>query len=171
MQKCLTILIPVYNEEECLHLLYQRLQKVAQSLPCEVEFLFVNDGSTDNSLRIIASLQKEDSHVSYIDLSRNFGKEKAMCARIDYTRGEALVIIDADLQDPPELILDMYQELENGYDDIYAQGTIRRGESWLKKKSSRLYYSWMHHISNIPIEKIRVIFVCLVKKPFLLYGN
>lgn len=147
----LTILIPVYNEEECILFLYQRLQNMEAKIFCNIELLFVNDGSNDNTLSIIKTLQKKDSRISIVDLSRNFGKEKAMCAGLDYVRGDALVIIDADLQDPPELIPQMLIELENGYDDVYACRSFRKGDTWLKCWTSRLYYHCLCRIANIPI--------------------
>ena len=136
----LTIVIPVYNEEECLTSLYNRLLKVAELLPCDIEFLFVNDGSTDDSLLIIHRLQQKDSRISIVDLSRNFGKEKAMCAGIDHAKGNALTILDADLQDPPELIPQMWREIENGYDDVYACRISRKGETRFKCWSAKTYY-------------------------------
>ena len=92
----------------------------------------MNDGSSDNSLALIQELQERDSRIAYLDLSRNYGKEIAMCVGIDYIRGDVLVIIDADLQQPPELILTMYEELQKGYDDVYALRLIRKGETWFK---------------------------------------
>ena len=129
----LSVLVPVYNEEECFLLLYERLSCVLSKLPCKSEILFVNDGSKDNSLLLMKEVQKKDKRVSLVDLSRNFGKEIAMAAGIDYIKGDALVIIDADLQDPPELILEMFKEIEQGYDDVYAKRSNRKGESFLKK--------------------------------------
>lgn len=149
----LTIVIPVYNEEECLTSLYNRLLKVAELLPCKIEFLFVNDGSTDNSLSIIHRLQQKDSRISIVDLSRNFGKEKAMCAGIDHAKGNALTILDADLQDPPELIPQMWREIENGYDDVYACRTSRKEETRFKCWSAKTYYRWLHYLSDIPIQE------------------
>ena len=148
----LSILIPVYNESECIELLYERLDKATVTLPCEVEFMFVNDGSRDNSLAIIRQLRERDERVSYLDLSRNFGKEIAMYAGIDHIQGDALVIIDADLQDPPELIPVMFEKLEKGYDDVYACRLSRKGESWLKKWTSKSYYRALKQLSNIPVQ-------------------
>lgn len=149
----LSILIPVYNESECLHLLYERINKVREQIPCNTEILFVNDGSRDDTLDIIRQLQQHDAGISYVDLARNFGKETAMCAGIDYVRGDALVIMDADLQDPPELIPLMLQEIENGYDDVYACRTSRKGETRLKKWTSRMYYRCLKRMADIPIQE------------------
>ena len=149
----LSVLVPVYNEEECFLLLYERLSCVLSKLPCKSEILFVNDGSKDNSLLLMKEVQKKDKRVSLVDLSRNFGKEIAMAAGIDYIKGDALVIIDADLQDPPELILEMFKEIEQGYDDVYAKRSNRKGESFLKKATSKLYYRLLKTMSDIPIQE------------------
>ena len=150
----LTILIPVYNEQECLDMLYQRLVNVADKLGgVETEFLFVNDGSRDDSVQIIKRLQRSDKRVALLDLSRNFGKEVAMTAGIDYATGDALVIIDADLQDPPELIGEMLKGIEDGYDDVYAKRSNRKGETWMKKSTSKLYYRMLKKISDIPVQE------------------
>ena len=150
----LTILIPVYNEQECLEMLYQRLVNVADKLEeVETEFLLVNDGSRDDSLQIIKRLQRSDKRVALLDLSRNFGKEVAMTAGIDYATGDALVIIDADLQDPPELIGEMLKGIEDGYDDVYAKRSNRKGETWMKKSTSKLYYRMLKKISDIPVQE------------------
>ena len=151
--KIITILIPAYNEEEVIGSLFDRLDGLANSIKnYKFEFLFVNDGSRDNTLEIIKSQAKKDSRVSYINLSRNFGKEIAMIAGIDHVRGDAMVIIDADLQDPPELIPEMIKHWEEGYDDVYARRSSREGETWLKKKTSEMYYKILQSSTNIPIQ-------------------
>ena len=151
--KIVTVLIPAYNEEEVLGFLFDRLDGIATSIKnYKFEFLFVNDGSRDNTLEIIKSQAKKDSRVSYINLSRNFGKEIAMIAGIDHVRGDAMVIIDADLQDPPELIPEMIKHWEEGYDDVYARRSSREGETWLKKKTSEMYYKILQSSTNIPIQ-------------------
>lgn len=149
----LTILIPVYNESDCLQILYERLQLLSEKLSCAVQILFVNDGSTDDTLLKIKEFQEKDNRITFVDLSRNYGKEVALSAGINYTKGDALVIIDADLQDPPELIPEMLLGIEEGYDDVYAQRTNRKGETWLKRFSSKVYYKWMEKLSDIPIQK------------------
>ena len=151
--KTVTLLIPAYNEEEVIGSLFDRLDGLANSIKnYKFEFLFVNDGSRDNTLEIIKSQAKKDSRVSYINLSRNFGKEIAMIAGIDHVRGDAMVIIDADLQDPPELIPEMIKHWEEGYDDVYARRSSREGETWLKKKTSEMYYKILQSSTNIPIQ-------------------
>jgi polyisoprenyl-phosphate glycosyltransferase len=151
--KRITILIPAYNEQEVLHTLYGRLQAVIEHIPFyEFELLFINDGSTDATLPLIKGLRQEDPCVSYVNLSRNFGKETAMIAGLDYATGDAVVIIDADLQDPPELIPEMIRHWENGYDDVYARRKSRTGETWLKKWTAKTFYRILQKITRIPIQ-------------------
>ena len=120
--KKVSIIIPAYNEEESLPLLYDRLSKVILNLKnYEFELLFINDGSKDNTLKIIKELREKDSKISYVDFSRNFGKEVAMIAGLDYAKGDCVIFIDADLQDPPELIPELIKYWEEGYDDVYAR--------------------------------------------------
>lgn len=152
--KTITVLIPAYNEAPVLPKLFDRLDKLATTLPSYgFEFLFVNDGSRDDTLAIIKQYAHKDSRVSYINLSRNFGKEIAMCAGIDHANNDALVIIDADLQDPPELIPDMVKLWEEGYDDVYAKRSKRLGESWFKKLSSKYFYKVLQKSTSIPIQR------------------
>jgi glycosyltransferase involved in cell wall biosynthesis len=152
--KKITILIPAYNEEEVLDKLYSRLKQVLAKLnDYHFEILFVNDGSKDRTLDIIKTLQKEDTMVSYVDLSRNYGKEIAMIAGLDYATGDAVVIIDADLQDPPELIPQMLQYWKEGYDDVYAKRRSRLGETWLKKLSASTFYTMLQKFTKIPIQE------------------
>lgn len=151
--KTITLLIPVYNEESVLPQLFKRLDEFTKNTPnYQFEFLFINDGSIDKSFSIIAEQSKKDSRISYINLSRNFGKEIAMIAGIDHVKSDALVIIDADLQDPPELIQEMISYWEDGYDDVYARRNNRQGETWLKKKTSQWYYRILQKSTNIPIQ-------------------
>lgn len=153
-KKTLSIIIPMYNEEESLPLLYNRLTGLADNIKdYDIEFLFVNDGSKDNSLEIVKQLHKVDKRVCYLNLSRNFGKEVAMGAAFDYVTGDAVAIIDADLQDPPELIIEMLKYYEEGYDDVYAKRRSRDGESWLKKFTSKAFYNVLQAVSRVPIQK------------------
>ena len=152
-KKMISIIIPMYNEEESLPFLYERLDKLANKIGnYDVEFLFVNDGSKDNSLNIVKGYKEKDDRVCYLNLSRNFGKEVAMGAAFDYVRGDAVAIIDADLQDPPELILEMLKYYEEGYDDVYAKRRSRDGESWLKKFTSKKFYRVLQSVSRVPIQ-------------------
>lgn len=152
--KTITILVPAYNEEAVLKQLYDRLIKVINGIPSyNFEILFVNDGSRDNTLAIIKSLRMNDERISYVDLSRNFGKEIAMIAGLDYAAGDAVIIIDADLQDPPELIPEMINYWEQGYDDVYAKRKSRSGETWLKKWTSSVFYKILQKLTRIPIQE------------------
>ncbi|WP_194192043.1 glycosyltransferase family 2 protein [Clostridium chrysemydis] len=151
--KKLSIIIPMYNEEESLPHLYKRLDKLGESIPnYELEFLFVNDGSKDSSLDIVKAYRKTDNRVCYLNLSRNYGKEVAMGAAFDYVTGDAVAIIDADLQDPPELIIDMLKYYEEGYDDVFAKRRSRDGETWLKKWTSKKFYKILQSVSKVPIQ-------------------
>lgn len=153
-KKKITILIPAYNEEAALQPLYLRLEKLAKTVAnYSFEFLFVNDGSRDGTLEGIKTLAKKDRRIAYVNLSRNFGKETAMIAGIDHATGDATVIIDADLQDPPELIPKMIKYWEEGYDDVYARRTSRKGETWLKKSSSSAFYQILQKSTRIPIQR------------------
>lgn len=150
--KTITILVPAYNEEAVLHKFYDRLTNVMAGLPLyENEILFVNDGSKDSTLSIIKNLREYDNKVSYVNLSRNFGKEIAMIAGLDYAKGDAVIIIDADLQDPPELIPDMVKYWEIGFDDVFAKRNSRSGETWFKKWTSSTYYKILQKFTNINI--------------------
>ena len=152
--KTISILIPAYNEEEVLQHLYERLGKLADSTPdYKFEFLFVNDGSRDRTLEIIKSYAQKDKRIAYVNLSRNFGKEIAMIAGLDHVTGDATVIIDADLQDPPELIPRMIKYWEDGYDDVYARRSSRAGETWLKKFTSEAFYKLLQKSTNVPIQQ------------------
>ncbi len=133
--------------------LYHRLGELANdNKSYDFEFLFVNDGSRDKTLEIIKDFAKTDHRVAYVNLSRNFGKEIAMIAGLDHVTGDAAVIIDADLQDPPELIPEMIKYWEKGYDDVYARRVSREGETWFKKVSSELFYRILQKSTNIPIQ-------------------
>lgn len=152
-KKLVSILIPAYNEEEVLPLLFKRLDTLASdNYAYRFEFLFINDGSRDRTLEIIQSQTKKDKRISYVNFSRNFGKETAMLAGFDYAKGDAVVNIDADLQDPPELINEMLKYWEEGYDDVYARRRTRAGESWLKKITSQTYYRILQNSTRIPIQ-------------------
>jgi glycosyltransferase involved in cell wall biosynthesis len=152
--KTISILIPAYNEEPVLDKLFTRLANLANDTKdYNFEFLFVNDGSKDKTLDIIKDYAEKDARVSYINLSRNFGKEIGMIAGLDHVQGDATVIIDADLQDPPELIPQMITLWEQGYDDVYAKRKSRDGESWLKKFTSKMYYKTLQSVTRIPIQE------------------
>lgn len=147
--KTITVLVPAYNEEEVIEKMYHTLASVCDQITnYQFEFLFVNDGSKDRTIEIIKQLKEKDPRVQYVDLSRNFGKEIAMSAGFDYASGDALVIMDADLQHPPEVLNEMIYWWEQGYDDVYAIRKKRDGESKLKKLTSKMYYSLLQKVTK-----------------------
>jgi polyisoprenyl-phosphate glycosyltransferase len=146
----LSVIVPVYNEVDGLGEFNRRLLIVLRSLPFFSEVVYVNDGSNDGTLEILRSLSAEDENIAVVDLSRNFGKEIALTAGLDHACGDAFVVIDADLQDPPELIPDLVRVFEeSGADVIYGQRTSRSGESLMKRLTARLFYRVMNRISGI----------------------
>lgn len=152
--KKISIIIPAYNEEEALPPLMERITKFADDTKdYDFEFLFVNDGSKDRTIELIKEYREKDKRVCYVDFARNFGKETAMKAGIDYATGDAVVFLDADLQDPPEVITEMIKYWEEGYDDVYAQRNSRKGETWMKKFTSKMYYKVLQDLTNVPIQK------------------
>lgn len=152
-KKVVTCIIPCYNEEESLDLCYQALVEEAAKLPrYEFTFLFINDGSSDGTLAGIKRLASKDERVQYVSLSRNFGKEPAMLAGFDYADGDAAIVLDADLQDPPSLFPQLIAEWEKGYEDVYAQRRSRAGETWLKRTTSKLYYRIIARLSDVPVQ-------------------
>ena len=152
--KKVSIIIPAYNEEESLPFLIKRLKKLMDdNKKYEFELLFVNDGSKDKTVELIKEYRNEDKRVNYVDFARNFGKEIAMIAGLDYCSGDCAIFIDADLQDPPELIPEMLKYWEEGYDDVYAQRRSRKGETWLKKFTSKMYYKVLQSLTKVEIQK------------------
>ena len=147
----ISVVIPIYNEEDNLGPLYRRLRGVLETMSVSYELIFVNDGSADRSLALLLELAAQDEHVRYIDLSRNFGHQIAVTAGLDATVGAAVVIIDADLQDPPELIPDLYAKMPEGYEVVYAKRRSRQGESVAKKFTARLFYRLLARITHISI--------------------
>lgn len=151
--KKISILVPCYNEEAVLNEFYQRTCSVIAGLSeYAFAFVFVNDGSRDHTIDIMRQLRAQDSRVSYVNLSRNFGKEIAMIAGIDYIDSDAMVIMDADLQDPPELLPEMLRYWEQGYMDVCAKRSSRAGETFFKKWSSHMYYRILQKVSDISIQ-------------------
>lgn len=151
---CYSIVIPMYNEEEVIEETYRRLKKVMKDADDTYELLFINDGSQDHCLDIIQEFAKWDNTVKIIDFSRNFGHQIAITAGMDYALGDAIIIIDADLQDPPELILDMIEKWKQGYEVVYAKRVKRKGETWFKKWSASLFYRVLRSSTdiNIPVD-------------------
>ena len=152
--KKITIIVPSYNEEEALPYLYERLNAMMNELnQYEFEVLFVNDGSRDRTLELIKEMREKDNRISYVNFSRNFGKETAMIAGLDYATGDAVIFIDADLQDPPEVIPELIKYWEEGYDDVYARRSSRKGETFLKKFTSKMYYKVLQSLTRVEIQK------------------
>ena len=150
--KKISILVPCYNEEKSIPLLYPELKKIMDGQPSyDWEVLFVNDGSQDNTLSQIKSLREDDKRINFVNLSRNFGKENAMLAGFDYVTGDCMIILDADLQDPPSLIPQMLEYWEQGYQDVYAKRSNRGKESWLRKKLSLLFYKILDHSTRFDV--------------------
>ena len=152
--KTITIIVPAYNEEEALPYFFDRIKNVVDDIKnYNFEILFINDGSKDQTLEIIKKYKEKENRISYVNLSRNFGKEVAMIAGLDYAKGDAIVFMDADLQDPPELIPELIKWWEEGYDDVYAKRKTRAGETWLKKFTSKMYYKVLQSLTNVQIQK------------------
>ena len=149
----LSVVIPIFNEEANIGALYQRLTAllVAMPLPGGYELIFVNDGSRDSSLMLLQALSVGDSHVRYLSFSRNFGHQIAVTAGLDCAQGEAVVIIDADLQDPPELIPALHARLREGYEVVYAKRRSRQGESAAKKLTAKLFYRILRAMTHVEI--------------------
>ena len=152
--KKISIIIPAYNEQESLPILYERLTKLMDSMEnYQFEVLFINDESKDKTIEIIKELRQKDERICYVDFARNFGKEIAMIAGLDYATGDCVVFMDADLQDPPELIPELVKYWEQGYDDVYAKRRSRKGETWLKKFTSKMYYRVLQHVTKVEIQE------------------
>ena len=152
MKPLISVVIPAFNEADVLEAFHSRMAQVAGRLDdFRWEFLFVNDGSTDATQRVIETLGARDSRVGSVDLSRNFGKEIAMTAGLDHASGDAVVVIDADLQDPPELIAELVLHWRAGFDVVYATRTERSGESWLKKATASAFYRVMNRMSHVQL--------------------
>lgn len=150
-QDLFSIVVPTFNEQESIHECYRRLTVVLAAMDVRYELIFVNDGSNDATLNILDSLQVADPTVTLVDLSRNFGKEIALSAGLDFAEGDAVIVIDADLQDPPELIPRLISEWRNGYDVVYAQRSERQGETWFKKATAHGFYRSLRSVSRITV--------------------
>lgn len=147
----ISVIVPSFNEEKNVPLIYERLTSTLSQISDDYEIIFVNDCSKDNTLEVIKQLSKKDSHVKYISFSRNFGHQIAVSAGLDLCKGEAVVIIDADLQDPPELILEMYKKYKEGYKVVYAKRKSREGETWFKKATAKIFYRILAAMTSIEI--------------------
>lgn len=136
----LSVVVPLYNEEAVIAEFHERLVAALGRLELSTEIIYVNDGSTDGSLGLLLEFRRRDPRIAIVDLSRNFGKELALTAGLDHAHGDAVVVIDADLQDPPELIPELVKGWKEGYEVVYAQRTSREGESLLKRITAALFY-------------------------------
>ena len=150
----IAIIIPVYNEEGNLQALYGRVKKTISTISENYQIIFINDGSTDDSLPKILAFAEENPKVFYINLSRNFGHQIAVSAGLEYCNAKCTVIIDSDLQDPPELIAELYAKHKEGFDVVYAKRRKRDGESFLKKFTAKLYYRTLRRLVpfDIPLD-------------------
>jgi len=150
-QTIVSVIVPVYNEQDVLGAFHTRLSAVLEPMAYGAEIVYINDGSTDTTLSLLETLHEQDPRVAVVDLSRNFGKEIALSAGLHKARGDAVVVIDADLQDPPELIPELIREWENGYDVVYARRSKRKGESWFKRVSAAGFYRIIQRLSKVRI--------------------
>ena len=149
MQYKYSIVVPVFNEEKVLNELYRSLTIVMNKLRESYEIIFINDGSIDNSLEIMEKLHSKDKRIKIIDFSRNYGHQIAITAGIDYATGEAIVTIDADLQDPPKVIPELVKKWKEGYDVVYGVRKKREGENFFKKVTASIFYKFLNKITDI----------------------
>jgi glycosyltransferase involved in cell wall biosynthesis len=147
----LSIVVPAFNEAPVINEFHTRISKVLTTIEMNCELIYVDDGSSDNTVAILNELRENDESIAVIELSRNFGKEVALSAGLDHASGDAVVIIDADLQDPPELINEFLREWRNGYDVVYGKRTDREGESWLKVTTAKWFYRIINRLSDVEI--------------------
>jgi polyisoprenyl-phosphate glycosyltransferase len=146
-----SLIVPVYNEEETLPELYRRVSTVMDGLDGLAELILVNDGSRDRSLAMMRDLHEKDPRVCYLSLARNFGHQIAVTAGLNFVRGQVIIVLDADLQDPPELIPAMIEKWQQGYQVVYAQRTQRRREKWLKRFTAFAFYRILRNLADIEI--------------------
>ena len=151
MRPRLTVIVPCFNEEATLPLLHPRLGAVLDALDADARVLYVDDGSRDRTVELIEAIASQDPRVALLRLSRNFGKEIAMSAGLDHADADAVVLIDADLQDPPELIPELVAKHREGYDVVYAVRRSRAGESWLKRATATAFYRVIGSLSRTPV--------------------
>lgn len=146
-----SLVIPIYNEAENIAEMYKRLIKVLSELNGEAEVILVDDGSKDNSLQLMRELHQQDPRINYISLARNFGHQIAVTSGLNFVQGQVIVILDADLQDPPELILEMIAKWQEGYQVVYAKRTSRQKENWFKKFTAYVFYRILKTLSDVEI--------------------
>lgn len=146
-----SLVIPIYNEEENLAELYRRISAVMDRMDGPVELILINDGSRDRSLELLRKLHEQDSRISYLSFARNFGHQIAVTAGLNFSTGQVVFIMDGDLQDPPELIIDMVEQWREGYQVVYAQRTQRRQEGWFKRLPAYMYYRILRNLADVDI--------------------
>ena len=146
-----SFVIPIYNEEETLAELYRRISAVIARMDGPVELILINDGSRDRSLELLRELHEQDSRICYLSFARNFGHQIAVTAGLNFSSGQIVVVMDGDLQDPPELIIDMVEQWRQGYQVVYAQRTQRRKEGWFKRLPAYMYYRILRHLADVDI--------------------
>ncbi|MCW5653224.1 MAG: glycosyltransferase family 2 protein [Hydrogenophaga sp.] len=151
MPTLLSVVVPVFNEEGVVQHFHARMSRILEDIGCPAEIVFVDDGSSDGTVRDVQALREQDPRIALLSLSRNFGKEIALSAGIDHARGEVVVVIDVDLQDPPELIREFITKWQAGYDVVYGQRIERDGESATKKVTAFLFYRAMRKLSRVDI--------------------
>ena len=149
----LSVVVPVYNEEQNLDYLFERLTSVLNRLNMTYEIVCVNDGSKDNTIERLIEHHQQNPAIKVVNLSRNYGKEIALSAGLDYANGNAVIPIDADLQDPPELIGELVEKWREGYDVVYATRRSRQGESWVKRFTANVFYRTIDGLSQVPIPR------------------
>lgn len=147
----ISAIIPSYNEQDNVGIMYERMTKTLSKISPDYEIIYINDCSKDQTLLRIKELAAKDTHVKYLSFSRNFGHQIAVSAGLDYCSGKAVVIIDGDLQDPPELIEQMYEKYKEGYKVVYARRTSREGETWFKKATAKIFYRLLASMTSIDI--------------------
>jgi dolichol-phosphate mannosyltransferase len=152
MKPVFSVIVPVFNETGCLDELYRRVEEVMEQTKDAWELVLVDDGSTDGSSDLIRKYAKADSHVRPVIFARNYGHQIAVTAGMDYSRGDAIIIIDADLQDPPEVMLELIAKWREGYEVVYAIRDEREGESWFKLFTASLFYKVIYKITDIKIQ-------------------
>ena len=146
-----SFVIPVYNEEETLAELYRRISAVMARMDGSVELILINDGSRDRTLELLRELHAQDSRICYLSFARNFGHQIAVTAGLNFSSGQVVVVMDGDLQDPPELIIDMIEQWRQGYQVVYAQRTQRRKEGWFKRLPAYMYYRILRNLADVDI--------------------
>lgn len=149
----ISVVVPMYNEEAVVKICYDRLKKVLEEIKYEYEIIFVNDGSKDKTLEILEEISRNERYIKVISFSRNFGHQAAVTAGLKETTGDAIVVIDADMQDPPELIKDMLKLWEEGNEVIYAKRKIRKGESKFKLITAKMFYDILNGLADVEIPK------------------